>query len=320
MRIAREGRTLWWDQVLLPALVREDRIDVFLSPYIKGPGRVQCLLVTTIHDLIDLIFPEYGGRYQRSKNLLFSRMARWVGRRATLILTDSEYSRGDIQNLLGLDGEKIQVLPIGVDETYRPVDDPARTESVWEGYGIKPPYIFYLGNFKPHKNVQALLKAFAGLEKALQTRYQLVLGGRPDRWQEERFQLARELGIEAHVRFIGQVEEEDMPTLYSGADVFVFPSLYEEFGLPPLEAMACGTVVVASNRTSIPEVVGEGGCLVDPEYIAALTAAVGRILTDEKWRLELEKQGLARAGLFCAADICERQMSILEQVAAGREA
>ena len=315
LRIVREGMTLWWDQVVLPALVRKDQVDVFLSPYIKGPGRASCPLVITIHDLLFLMFPEYSGWRQRPKNALFNKIARWVGGRASLILTDSEYSRRDIQRLLGLDGERIQVLPIGLDEAYRPVPDRVALERVWQRYGIAPPYIFYLGNFEPHKNVGALLAAFSALEEGLRFRYQLVLGGRPDEWQEELLRLAQSLGIEARTRFIGQVAEEDMPALYSGAEVFAFPSLYEGFGLPPLEAMACGTAVVASDRTSIPEVVGDAGCLVNPEDVEELAEALRAILKDEERRRELVRRGLARAELFRSADLCERQLALLEQTA-----
>ena len=216
-----------------------------------------------------------------SQKYIFTRIARWVNRPAALILTDSEYSRGDIQKVLGLTGEKIQVLPIGVDETYQPVRDERCLRAVRERYGIRAPYIFYLGNFKPHKNVQALLRAFAILPGDLKSRCQLVLGGRFDYWQGQLGLLAHKLSIAERTLFIGQVEEEDMAALYSGADVFVFPSLYEGFGLPPLEAMACGTAVVSSNRTSLPEVVGAAGWLVDPLDTQEMSGAIGQVLEDE---------------------------------------
>ena len=319
VRIAAERRTLWWDQMVLPQLARADRTDVFLSPYIKGPGAVDCPLVTTIHDLMFLVFPEYacGGPHQRLKNILSTQIARWVNRRAALILTDSEYSREDIKKVLGLTGEKIQVLPLGVDETYQPVQDESRLRAVRQRYGIRAPYIFYLGNFKPHKNVQALLRAFAILPGDLKRRCQLVLGGRFDHWQGQLGLLAHELSIAERTLFIGQVEEEDMPALYSGAEVFVFPSLYEEFSLPPFEAMACGTAVVSSNRTSLPEVVGAAGRLIEPLYTQEMSAAIGQVLEDESIHLELARKGFERARLFRSADICEEQMSILEKVVAG---
>jgi len=315
VRIREEGVTLWWDQVVLPALAQEDGVEVFLSPYIKGPARVECPLVVTIHDLMFLAFPEYGGWRRRPRNALLKRLVIWVGRRADLILTDSAHGAGDIQKLLGLDGAKIQILPIGLDETYRPVEDPAVLDEVLRRYGIEKPYIFYLGNFKPHKNVQGLFRAFARLGE-WRREYQLVLGGRPDRWIDERRRLAAELGIAARTRFIGLVAEADMPALYSGAAVFVFPSLYEGFGLPPLEAMACGAPVVASNRTSIPEVVGDAGVLVDPEDAEGLSGSLSRLLQDAGERERLRKKGLAQADLFRAAGICEKQLRLLEQVAA----
>jgi glycosyltransferase involved in cell wall biosynthesis len=315
VRIRPEGMTLWWDQVVLPGLANQDRVDLFLSPFIKGPVRVGCPLVVTIHDLMFLVYTEYDSWRSRPKNALFRRMATWVGRRADLIIADSDYSARDIERLLGLDIAKVQVLPIGLDESYRPVEDEAALAEMRRRYGIEGPYIFYLGNFKPHKNVQALLRAFAGLEQELRDEYFLVLGGKPDAWTDERKGLAEELGVGRQVRFIGLVPEEDMPTLYSGAALFVFPSLYEGFGLPPLEAMACGAPVVASNRTSVPEVVGDAGLLVDPEDVEGMSREMEKVLGDAEEQRRLRQLGLTRAAAFRSRDICERQMRILEELA-----
>ena len=318
IRIVHERLTLWWDQVTLPSLARRDRAEIFLSPYIKGPRRVNCPLITTIHDLMFLEFPEYGGPGQRQKNLLFTHIARWVGKRANLILTDSEYSRQDIRRLLGLDDQKILVLPIGVDDSYRPVTEPEAHAATQRRYGIDSDYIFYLGNFKPHKNVGALLGAYARLDSATRASHQLVLGGRRDVRVEELLSQADALGIKDRVQFIGQVEERDMPVLYSGARLFVFPSKYEGFGLPPLEAMACGTAVVCSNRTSLPEVVGDAGVLIDPVDIEGMASAMSAVLNDDGARATLEQAGLRRAAGFAADDLCARQLEILEAIAAGR--
>jgi len=315
VRIRPEGMTLWWDQVVLPDLANGDRVDLFLSPFIKGPVRVACPLVVTIHDLMFLVYREYDSWRSRPKNALFRKMATWVGRRADLIIADSDYSALDIERLLGLDIAKVQVLPIGLEESYQPVEDEAELEEVRSRYGIEKPYIFYLGNFKPHKNVQGLIRAFSLLDEELRQDCLLVLGGKPDAWIEERRQLAVELGIDEEIRFIGLVPEEDMPALYSGARLFAFPSLYEGFGLPPLEGMACGVPVVASNRTSVPEVVGEAGLLVDPEDPETLSRALGKVLRDEGERKRLRELGLNRARAFRAEDICERQMRLLEKLA-----
>lgn len=314
IRIVPERLTLWWDQRVLPGLARADQLDVLLSPYVKGPVGCPCPLVITIHDLLFLVLPE-GGWRGWLRNVCYKQMARRVARRANLVFSDSRHSSLDAQRFLGIAAEKIRVLPLALSEGYRPVGDRATLEGVWQHYGVVPPYVLYLGNFKPHKNVQALLRAFAALDNNIRARYQLVLGGRADRWQEERRQLAGQLGLAGQVCFTGMVAEADLPTLYSGADLFVFPSLYEGFGLPPLEAMACGTAVVAANRTSLPEVVGEAGVLVDPEDLGGLTAAIGHILEDDEERRRLEQAGLEWAARFSPPLIYERQLAMLEELA-----
>jgi glycosyltransferase involved in cell wall biosynthesis len=231
------------------------------------------------------------------------------------VLTDSEHSRKDVLRFLRLDSHKVQVLPLAVGEEYRPVTQRGELERVWARYGVKAPYVLYVGNFKPHKNVQTLLRAFALLCQR-QPALQLVLGGRLDRWAEERRRLAAELGIAARVCFTGAVAAGDLPALYSGAAVFAFPSRYEGFGLPPLEAMGCGTPVVAGNATSLPEVVGQAGVLVDPGDAAGLAAALGHILEDERERRRLGELGLARAELFRPPVIYERQLRVLEGLGA----
>jgi len=314
VRIATEGRTFWWDQVILPRMAAQDQVEVFLSPYVKGPVRVHCPMAVTIHDLMFLAFPQYSGWRQRPKNALFVEMARWVGRRADLVLTDSSYSRQDIQRFLGLDTAKIKVLPLGVDSHYAPVEDAKVLAQVRQCYGIDGDYILYLGNFKPHKNVKTLLQAYAGLDAALRQRYRLVLGGRPDVWSDEIKSLAQTLGIIAQTRFIGGVEQEDMPALYSGAQLFVFPSLYEGFGLPPLEAMACGTAVIVADCTSLPEVVGDAGILVAAQETEAYVAAIAEVLENGQRRQGLQQRGLAQAAQFRADKVYTRQLQLLDEL------
>jgi len=313
LRIRTERFTQLWDQVVLPAMANEDGVDIFFSPYIKGPIRVRCPLVVTIHDLIDLIYPEYGGG--RLSRALFKNMARRVGRRADLVLVDSDYSSRDTVRLLGLDSSRIEVLPIGLEKRYRPILDPQDLAAGCANYGIDGSYIYYLGNFKPHKNIKALIGAYARLEPGLREHFALVLGGSEDRWWAECKGWAAELGVAERVRFIGQVAEADMPVLYSGAALFAFPSLYEGFGLPPLEAMACGTPVLCSNRASLPEVMGGAGRSFDPQDGPAFTRALAELLCcSEEERAQMMQDGLARAGLFRADVLCERQLQLLEAV------
>jgi glycosyltransferase involved in cell wall biosynthesis len=316
-RIRDEGWTQWWDQVLLPKMANADGVDVFFSPYIKGPLRVRCPLVVTIHDLMDLVFPEYGsGALAR---FLFKQMAVRVGRRADLVLADSQHSAGDIARLLHLQRNKVEVLPIGLEERYQPVKDGEVLSQVQRKYDIEASYIFYLGNFKPHKNVQGLIETYASLAEPMRADFQLVLGGREDRWSHERNALAEALGIASRVRFIGSVEEGDMPALFSGAALFVFPSLYEGFGLPPLEAMACGAPVLCSDRTSLPEVVGSAGILFDPDDKEGWSQSLSALLGNSSERKTMVEKSLQRAQLFRADALCERQMQLLERVSSQRE-
>jgi glycosyltransferase involved in cell wall biosynthesis len=318
VRCAHEVMTLWFDQVQLPAMARADGAEIFLSPYIKGPTRVTCPLAVTIHDLMDLAWPQYGAGWRRLRNEMMRLRAAHVGRRADIVFTDSKHSAADIQRFLGLPRDKVQILPIGVDASYTPMDAAAASACVQTVYQLGGAYLLYVGNFKPHKNVDMLVRAYASLPADLRDLYQLVLAGRTDQWVARLKELAAQLGVEERVRFTGAVAEEHMAALLSAATLFVFPSLYEGFGLPPLEAMACGTPVVASNLTSVPEVVGDAGILVDPRSVEALGQAMERGLTDEDERQRLRQAGLARAAQLGSEQICSRQLEILEGVACRR--
>ena len=241
-------------------------------------------------------------------------IALWVSARARVVVTDSHYSRTEIQRHLGLPEAKIRVLPIGVGPSYKPTNDPGKLDSVRQRYELKKPFLFYVGNFKPHKNVGALIQAYAALDLSFRSTYELVLGGRRDRCVGELEGLAEQLGVGNEVRFVGQIDEEDLPHFYSAAELFVFPSLFEGFGLPPLEAMACGTAVVCSNRTSLPEVVGDAGRLVDPSDVETMCAAIEALLRDQSSRRELVRRGLKRAAEFRSEVVFARHLELLENV------
>ena len=183
--------------------------------------------------------------------------------------------------------------------------------------GSSSPISCTLGITSHTKNVGALMAAFARVPAHLRNSHQLVLAGDLGPFAAERRQLATDLSLTGQAHFAGRIAEGDMPALYSGALLFAFPSLYEGFGLPPLEAMACGTAVVSSNRSSLPEVVGDAGCLVDPDDVPALATAIHRLIEDEGERSSMEARGLQRAAEFRSEVICELQMRIAEGVVAG---
>jgi alpha-1,3-rhamnosyl/mannosyltransferase len=314
VRIVRERLTQWWDQIVLSRLARQDRLDLFFSPYIKGPLFLPCPLVTTIHDLMFLVHPAYAHGRTAGKRWLFRRMARLVARRAAAIITDSEYARQDIMRLLGVPREKLVVLPIGITAAYRPIHDPQPLTRVTHHYGISRPYILYVGNFKPHKNVTTLLDAFARLPKPIAKAHQLVLGGAWDTFQPAHAALAAALGLAERVIFPGFIAEPDLPALYSAAALFVLPSTYEGFGLPVLEAMACGTPVICGRVTSLPEVVGDSALLIDPHNAAEMAVAIERGLSDPVLRQALRAQGLQRAQRFTPQHTARRVLVLLERV------
>ena len=288
---------LWFEQVSFPLACR--RFDLAHVPYFGSPLFPTTPTVVTIHDLIPLILPAYRG------SLLvraYTRLVAAAARRADAVIADSQASKRDIVRLLGMPSHRVHVVYLAASEHFRPVKDAALLEAVRRKYGLPDRYILYLGGFDCRKNVATLIQAFAHLPICRPADLKLVIAGRlPERdtpFFPNPRRLAEELGLEERVVFTGWVAEEDKPALYSGAMAFVFPSLYEGFGLPVLEAMACGALVLASDRASLPEVVGEGGLLVDPTDVDGLAAAMERLLTDEGLRAELRERALAQAAKF----------------------
>jgi glycosyltransferase involved in cell wall biosynthesis len=186
--------------------------------------------------------------------------------------------------------------------------------TVKKKYGIKKDYLLYVGNFKPHKNVDCLVEAFIQLPSRLKEYYQLVLSGKLDEYSIRLVEKVKKLSLDGKVVFTGLVSDDDLPSLYSGATVFVFPSLYEGFGLPPLEAMACGTPVICSNKTSLPEVIGDGGVLVDPGRPEDFTNAIESLLSDQSVRDSISLKGLQRAREFSLGRTAKKLLETIEGI------
>lgn len=255
---------------------------IFYSPGYSPPLSWRGSLVFTVHDLIHLDVPAEQSRF---KSMYYLQVVRPAIRRASAIITVSEYSRQRILEWSGAEPDKVRVAYNGVDAAYNNQVQPYRP-----GY----PYVLYVGNRKPHKNVPRLLAAFA----QVLTRHpelRLILSGLPD---EETRHLALAHGIYTQVVFAGRIPEEQLPSYYRGASALAFPSLYEGFGLPVLEAMACGTPVLTSNTTSLPEVSGGAALLVDPEDTEAIATGLDRLLSDSELQKRLSLLGLERAKHF----------------------
>ncbi len=313
LRRLKRSPTPWWDQVTLPRGLLRDRVSVFLSPYYKGPLWAPCPVVLTIHDLF---FIGYPGSHRPLYDHAMINLAMLYARRATAIIADSEYSKRAVVTRLRVDPHKVHVIPVALGSEFRPT---APDHATLRKYGIEAPYLLYVGNFKPHKNLPRLLHAYAALPPALRERYYLVLAGGDVLRRPELDAHARSLGIGARVHFPGLIDDRDLPLLYSACSLFVLPSLEEGFGLPALEAMACGAPVTASNRAAIPEVVGAAALLFDPEDVSSMARAMTAILTDAELSDDLRRRGIERAGEFSRAYTTGRVVALLHALArAGR--
>ncbi len=310
---------LRFEQLTFPRACRRDRVDVAHVPYWASPLFPTVPTVVTVHDLIPLLLPHYRGS---ALVRLYTRLVAASARRADRILTDSRASQADIVRHLGIPAERVRVIYLAADAACRSVNDPAALAAARARYGLPERYILYLGGFDRRKNVQALFAAYARLRAETGgAAPALVVAGRLPEGDSPLFpapgRLARAAGIHDAVRFTGWVPDADKPALYSGALFFAFLSLYEGFGLMPLEAMACGTPVLVSNRSSLPEVVGDGGLLVDPDDAAAVAAGMAALARDESLRVHLRDRALARAARFSWRRTAQQTLAVYRELDRG---
>ena len=306
--------TQWWDQVTLPRALARDRITVFLSPYYKGPVRAPCPVVLTIHDLY---FIDYPGGHRPVYEAIVTRAARLYAGRAAAIVSDSEYSKRAIVERLGVSAAKVSVIPVALGSEFKPA---SLTAAARARYGLTSAYVLYVGNFNPHKNIPRLIRAFGLLPGPVRSRHSLVLAGGYGDGRPELARLADSLGLTDRVVFSGRVDDADLPALYAEAAVYVTPSLEEGFGATVLEAMACGTPVLSSNRAALPEVVGDAGLLFDAEREVELAEVLARVLSDAALAEDLRRRGLARAGLYTPTQTTRRVLALLRDVNDGAAA
>lgn len=294
-------------------IVNKAGCDLFHTPYIVAPSNLQCPLLVTVHDVIPLLFPKSLPNF-RIRRAYKSLLADAV-RKADHIITVSTVSQSYLLANFSMPLSRISVILDGVSGEFGPRGQP-ECDAVSREYGLKQPFILWLGEFLAHKNVEKLVGAYASLSARLRSGYLLVLAGdKGDGWEAARKE-AENRKVEGRVLFPGYISDPDLPALYSAADLFCFPSLYEGFGLPPLEAMACGTPVVCSNTSSLPEVVGDGGLLVAPRS-SSLAAAITEVLTNDNLKQRLSRRGRERAALFSWEKAVAKTLDMYRELVAG---
>ena len=299
-----------WMQAMLPGTVRRVRPEICHFTNYLAPLTLGCPYVVNIHDMSLYITP----RLHNFKKLALDRtLIPHVARRADAIITGSNSARDDIVRHLRVPRKKIKVISYAISPAFGPVTDPARLSAVREKYGIRVPYILYVGTIEPRKNIASLIRAFA-LLKRRGLPHKLVIVGQPGWHFAPIYAEVERQALRCEVIFTGYVPFEDLPALYSAAESMAFPSLYEGFGLPVLEAMACGTPLVTSNSSALAEIAGVNALLVNPLSVSEIAAALHRLHKDPDLRQELRRRGLSRAAEFTWERLARSTLDLYEDV------
>ena len=308
-------------QWIVPGMLRQAHATLYHNPYYLMPYLPGLPTVFTCYDLIPLIYPEYFAATQR----LIYRVAHLLAlNTAQVTLAISRSTGADLVRYLHADPRRVVITPLAADERFTP-QSPEAIAVARRKHALPEQYALYLASNKPHKNLIGLVQAWQKANFKFQTptlragagvsNVKLVIAGQWDERYPEARRLAEELGLQERVIFAGPVEETILPALYSGATLFVFPSLYEGFGLPVLEAMACGTPVVCSNVSSLPEVVADAAILVNPRDTNALAEAVGHVLASQELQQALREKGLAQAAKFSWQRTAQETLAVYQQTA-----
>jgi len=303
-----------WEQLIAPSLLARDGIDVVHAPVNVSPHFTKRPTVVTVHDLAFRLYPE---QYPGLKRRYLDALTRRSVEQADQVIAVSENTRTDLLRSYRVNPERVHVVPNGVDPTLRPIEDAEVLARFRARQQLPDQFILALSTLQPRKNLIALLRAWARLDAA--SRLPLVVAGAPGWKVDPIFDEARALGIADKVRFAGYAAGDELALWYSAATLFVYPSLYEGFGLPVLEAMVCGTPVVSSNSSSLPEVAGDAALLVDPRDVDGLAGAIDRLAHDQNLRADLANRGIERARQFSWARTARETVEVYRLAAAGRK-
>lgn len=291
--------------VVLPRLLARTKPDVFHAQYVLPPF-VRTKTVLAIHDLAHEHFPEF---FHPVEALRMKTLVRWSAKRASHIMTISEFSAADIARRFDLPRERITVAHLAASPDFHPRDKAQSQEYLARKYGLTFPFILYVGRIQARKNLPRLVEAYARLRKqGLDAR--LVMVGKRDWQSEQLLAKIKDLGLEDSVIFPGFVPFKDLPIFYNAAEVFVFPSFFEGFGLPVVESMASGVPTITSFGSSLEEVAGNGALLIDPNDTGSITDALGKVLGDQGLRQDLAIRGLERSKEFTAGNLAEKALAV----------
>ncbi|MBC7231508.1 MAG: glycosyltransferase family 4 protein [Actinobacteria bacterium] len=313
MKVLGRAPGLTWRHLRLPLAMHRDGVDLHFSPSYFLPLLKVCPSVVVVHDITFKVHPEW---FAADKRFRFDDLFWREVRRAERIVTVSEHSRGDIVRLLEVEPSRVTVIPEAADPFFRPVRDEALLEEVRSRYGLGREFLFTAGAIHTRRNLERLIEAVSLASRELGRELELLILGMPapftppvDIWGT-----ARRCGMEGRLKHLEYVSDEDLLLLYNACGAFVYPSLYEGFGLPVIEAMACGAPVACSKVTSLPEVAGEAALYFDPENVEDMARAVSRLAGDAALREDLSRAGMSRAASFSWRRAAEETRRVFAEV------
>ena len=304
------------EQFTYPKLIKVNQIDLYHGLHYSMPFIKNTQVVTTIHDTT---FYKVHQTHVWLKKLYFKFFIKYSCNHSDHLICVSDNTKIDLINLFNIKPEKITTTHLGVDEKFKPIDDLDKFQILKNKYQLPDYFVLYVGLIEPRKNLSSLIKAYSNLKMSsdIHQDIHLVIAGRWGWESEELIVLISELNINEKIHFPGYIEPEDLPFLYNMAQVFVYPSFYEGFGLPVLESMACGTPVITSNVSSMPEFVGDSGLLIDPNDISTIQNALRDLLLNDRLRLELSGQALKRSKEFTWKETARKTLDVYRRVLKG---
>lgn len=313
IKMASKRYHRFFEEYYFPNDIKQNHIDIYHISQ-NGIGlseKLNCIKVVTIHDLIPYIMPETVGKGYLLK---FLKEMPKILETADAVITVSECSKKDILRFFPMDPDKIFVTPLSANENYKPLNKDLCKKYLFTKYKIDAPFILYIGGFSPRKNVASLIKAYEKLIKEYKYTVKLVICGFKNEEADNLLNISKKSKLSQNIIFTDYVPEEDMPVFYNASEVFVYPSLYEGFGLPPLEAMSCGTPVITSDLSSIPEVVGNGAILINPLDYEILTLKLHEVLTNDELKMCLSQNGFKQSLNFSWEKTAENTLKIYEKI------